>query len=107
MQAVALCALGQPDNAEQRLLAALPLMVPGDGTQHRTICDLLSDPPLLGIDQRRTSWAVSPKQEAPLRPCPDVAHVGVSEARGPSDPWSLAPGRLCQVFTRLCRAARG
>ena len=36
-----------------------------------------------------------------------LCSVLVVATMAPSDPWSLAPGRLCEVFTRLCRAARG
>ena len=36
-----------------------------------------------------------------------AAVCGGRGRRGPSDPWSLASGRLCQVFTRLCRGGRG
>jgi tetratricopeptide (TPR) repeat protein len=53
LEAIALCALGQPDEAHRQLLAAVPLRVPGDDTEPETIYDLLSDPPLLGIDRLR------------------------------------------------------
>ncbi len=54
-EALALCGLGQPDNAEKRLLDATALRAPGDRVELRTtIYDLLSDPPLPGIDRLRT-----------------------------------------------------
>ena len=53
MEALALCALGQPDDAEKHLLNALPLRAPGDGAEPQTIYNLLSDPPLPGIDRLR------------------------------------------------------
>jgi tetratricopeptide (TPR) repeat protein len=53
LEAIALCALGQPDKAHRHLLAAVPLRVPGDDTDAETIYDLLSDPPLPGIDRLR------------------------------------------------------
>jgi tetratricopeptide (TPR) repeat protein len=53
MQAIALCGLGHPDDAAQHLLDAMPLRVPGDRTDPRTIYDLLSNPPLPGIDSLR------------------------------------------------------
>jgi tetratricopeptide (TPR) repeat protein len=54
MEAVALCGLGEADQAEQRLLDALPLQAPGDLAEPRVIYDLLSDPPLPGIERLRT-----------------------------------------------------
>jgi tetratricopeptide (TPR) repeat protein len=53
MEAIALCALGQPNDAEQHLRRALPQRAAGDAAESRTIYDLLSDPPLLGIDRLR------------------------------------------------------
>lgn len=53
MEAVALCGLGRPDEAERRLLDALPRRAPGDLTEPRGLYDLLSDPPLPGIDRLR------------------------------------------------------
>jgi tetratricopeptide (TPR) repeat protein len=52
MEAVALCGLGRPAEAEQHLLAALPLRAPGDQAV-RAIYDLLSNPPAPGIDHLR------------------------------------------------------
>jgi tetratricopeptide (TPR) repeat protein len=51
MEAIALCGLGQPGDAERRLLDAAPQRAPGDGVDTRVIYDLLSDPPLPGIDR--------------------------------------------------------
>jgi tetratricopeptide (TPR) repeat protein len=53
MEAIALCGLGQPDNAEQHLLSAVPHRAAGDRAEPRTIYDLLADPPLPGIDRIR------------------------------------------------------
>jgi tetratricopeptide (TPR) repeat protein len=53
MEAIALCALGQPYDAEQHLLNAVPLRALGDRPEPRAIYDLLSDPPLPGIDRLR------------------------------------------------------
>jgi hypothetical protein len=53
MEAIALCGLGQPDNAEQRLLSAVPHRAAADRAEPRTIYDLLADPPLPGIDRLR------------------------------------------------------
>jgi tetratricopeptide (TPR) repeat protein len=53
MEAVALCGLGHAESAEQHLLAALPSWTPGDRADPRTIYDLLSDPPLPGIERLR------------------------------------------------------
>ena len=53
MEAIALCGLGRPDEAEEHLLNATPLRTPGDATQPRIIDDLLTDPPLPGIDRLR------------------------------------------------------
>jgi len=52
-EAIALCGLGQPDNAEQHLLSAVPYRTAGDRAEPRTIYDLLADPPLPGIDRLR------------------------------------------------------
>jgi tetratricopeptide (TPR) repeat protein len=51
LEAIALCGLGQPDDAERHLRAAIPQRVRGDWSAPRTIYDLLSDPPLPGIDR--------------------------------------------------------
>jgi tetratricopeptide (TPR) repeat protein len=53
MEAVALCGLGHAESAEQHLMAALPSWTKGDRADPRTIYDLLSDPPLPGIDRLR------------------------------------------------------
>ena len=53
MEAIALCGLGQPDEAEKHLLDAIPFRTPGDDTEPRTIYELLADPPLPGIDRLR------------------------------------------------------
>jgi tetratricopeptide (TPR) repeat protein len=53
-EAIALCGLGEPGNAEERLLGAIHLRIPGDRDERRVIYDLLSDPPLSGIDRLRT-----------------------------------------------------
>jgi tetratricopeptide (TPR) repeat protein len=53
MEAVALCGLGRPDDAEQQLLSALPLRTPEDRADYRAIYGLLLDPPLPGIDRLR------------------------------------------------------
>lgn len=53
MEAIALCGLGRPDEAEEHLLNATPLRTPGDATEPRIIYDLLTDPPLPGIDRLR------------------------------------------------------
>lgn len=53
MEAIALCGLGQPGDAERRLLAALPLRAPGDRPRPQSIYNLLCDPPLPGTDRLR------------------------------------------------------
>ncbi len=53
MEAVALCGLGEPAEAAQRLLAASPQRLPGDRVDHRELYDLLSVPPLPGVDRLR------------------------------------------------------
>jgi tetratricopeptide (TPR) repeat protein len=53
MEGIALCGLGQPDRAKQHLLDAVHLRIPRDDAEPRTIYDLLSDPPLPGIDRLR------------------------------------------------------
>jgi tetratricopeptide (TPR) repeat protein len=53
MEAIALCGLGQPDNAEQHLLSAVPHRHAGDRAEPRAIYDMLADPPLPGIDRLR------------------------------------------------------
>lgn len=54
MEAIALCGLGQPDEAEKHLLDATPLRTVVDATEPRAIYDLLIDPPLPGIDRLRS-----------------------------------------------------
>jgi hypothetical protein len=51
MQAVALCGMGQPDVAEQRLTEAIAARIPGDRRQPRGLSDLLSEPRLPGISR--------------------------------------------------------
>ena len=53
MEAIALCGLGQAAAAEQHLLAAAPRRGPGDRAEPRAIYDLMSDPPLPGIERLR------------------------------------------------------
>jgi hypothetical protein len=53
MEAVALCGLGHAESAEQHLMAALSSWTKGDRADPRTIYDLLSDPPLPGIERLR------------------------------------------------------
>ena len=53
LEAIALCGLGRPDDAEQHLRAAIPLRAPKDRFGPRMIYDLLSDPPIPGIDRLR------------------------------------------------------
>jgi tetratricopeptide (TPR) repeat protein len=53
LEALAMCALGQPDGAARRLRDALPLRVPTDRAGFLTIYDLLSDPPLPGVNELR------------------------------------------------------
>jgi hypothetical protein len=53
IEALALCGLNQAERAEQRLLETLPLRAPGDEAESRGLYDLLSDPPLPGIDRLR------------------------------------------------------
>jgi tetratricopeptide (TPR) repeat protein len=53
MEAIALCAQGHPSHAEQHLLAAIPTRTPGEQTGPGVLYDLLSDPPLPGIDRLR------------------------------------------------------
>jgi hypothetical protein len=53
MEAVALCGLGQPDDAETHLLRYLPRRTPGDLAEPRGLYDLLSDPMLPGIARLR------------------------------------------------------
>ncbi len=53
MEAIALCGLGEPDVAEQHLMNALPRRTRGDLAEPRELYDLLSDPPLHGIDRLR------------------------------------------------------
>ncbi len=53
LEAIARCALGDPEGAEQRLLSAIPLRSAGDRARPRAIYDLLADPPLPGIDRLR------------------------------------------------------
>ena len=51
MEAIALCGLGQPGDAERHLLDAAPQRAPGDSAGTTVIFHLLSDPPLPGIDR--------------------------------------------------------
>ena len=53
LEAIALCGLGQPDDAEQHLRAAIPLRAQGDRSGPRRIYDLLSDLPSPGMDRLR------------------------------------------------------
>ena len=53
LEAIARCALGQPDSAERHLLSALPQRSAGDRAEPRAIYDLLANPPLPGIDRLR------------------------------------------------------
>lgn len=53
MEALALCGLGQPEDAARHLLRYLPRRAPGDRTEPRGLYDFLSDPPLPGIDRLR------------------------------------------------------
>jgi tetratricopeptide (TPR) repeat protein len=53
MEAIALCGLGQPRDAERHLLDAVHLRVTADTAEPRMIYDLLSDPPLPGIERLR------------------------------------------------------
>ena len=53
MEAIALCGLGQPDDAEQNLRAAVSTRTPGDRAEPQAIYDLLSDQPPPGIDRLR------------------------------------------------------
>jgi tetratricopeptide (TPR) repeat protein len=55
MEAIALCGLGRPGDAERHLLDAVPPRGPGDGTETKAIYSLLSDPPLPGIDRLRAA----------------------------------------------------
>jgi tetratricopeptide (TPR) repeat protein len=52
-EAIALCGLGHVDRAERHLLDAMPLRAPGDQTDLFGLFDLLSDPPLPGIERLR------------------------------------------------------
>jgi hypothetical protein len=54
LEAVALCGLGDVDSAEQRLLDALSLRAPDDLEDTRALFDLLSDPPIPGINRLRS-----------------------------------------------------
>ena len=53
LEAIALCGLGQPDSAEQHLLSAVSQRAIGDRAEPRKIYELLTDPPLPGIDRLR------------------------------------------------------
>jgi tetratricopeptide (TPR) repeat protein len=53
MEAVALCGLDRPNDAEQHLRRALPKRAAGDAPEIRAIFVLLSDPPLPGIKRLR------------------------------------------------------
>ena len=53
LAAIARCALGDPDGAEQQLLGALSLRSAADQARSRAIYELLADPPLPGIGRLR------------------------------------------------------
>jgi tetratricopeptide (TPR) repeat protein len=53
VEAIALCGLGQVDTAKQHLLDAMSLRAPGDQADLSGIFDLLSEPPLPGIERLR------------------------------------------------------
>jgi hypothetical protein len=53
LEALAICGLGQPEDAEKHPLRYLPRRTPGDLTEPRGLYDLLSDPLLQGIDRLR------------------------------------------------------
>jgi hypothetical protein len=53
LEALALCGLGQADRAEQHFRNALPKFALEDRYEPRALYDLLSDPPLSGIDRLR------------------------------------------------------
>ena len=50
LEAIARCALGEPDSAAEALRGALSLRSASDRARSRAIYDLLADPPLPGID---------------------------------------------------------
>jgi hypothetical protein len=64
LAAIARCALGDPDGAEQQLLGALSRRSVSDELRSRAIYELLSDPPLPGVDRLRAII----DQDAPDRP---------------------------------------
>jgi tetratricopeptide (TPR) repeat protein len=51
IEAIALCGIGRPDDAEKHLLDAMLLRAPSDAYEPRAIYRLLADPPLPGIDR--------------------------------------------------------
>jgi hypothetical protein len=53
MEAIALCGLGRASEAEDHLRRALPQRAAVDVAEPRAIYDLLSRPPLPGIDRLR------------------------------------------------------
>jgi tetratricopeptide (TPR) repeat protein len=53
LEAIALCGVGQPDRAEQHLRSVIHRRSPGDRLQTEPVYELLSDPPLPGIDRLR------------------------------------------------------
>jgi tetratricopeptide (TPR) repeat protein len=53
LEAIARCALGDPDTAAELLLGALPLRSTADKARSHAIYDLLADPPLPGVDRLR------------------------------------------------------
>jgi lipopolysaccharide biosynthesis regulator YciM len=54
LESAALCGLGQSSQAAEHLREALSERTPGDLTEPRAMYDLLSDPPLEGIDLLRS-----------------------------------------------------
>ena len=54
LEAIALCGLGRPDDAEQHLCRALPRGAAGYSPELQALFDLLSDPLLPGIDRLRS-----------------------------------------------------
>lgn len=53
LEAIAICALGDPDRAAELLGGSLPLRSALDLARSRRIYDLLADPQLPGIDRLR------------------------------------------------------
>jgi tetratricopeptide (TPR) repeat protein len=67
LEAIARCALSEPDSAAERLLAALSLRSAADRARPQAIYDLLVDPPLPGIDRLR-GIIDNPPPDAQVRP---------------------------------------